>query len=269
MPAQTDPQTQMPLVEGLPPLLVRVLSRPSLVDGTSKLPTGVGFEVVWVAPLSPCHGVVQSPTFRDAPIDYGDLVLWDGAPVAEHRIPTSRSMPVFALLEILRRGDERRWPFVALEKEPGALTELEHALPGGTRIFVQQERFEHHCAACEAGEPHEHEAASVSAPVPASVPPRKATPSPRGPLLSPSQRSPVGDAERRLYGAFARGKVIVPAAVDLVSFRDAWQSVIGGGALAASLPCLYEELGETKHAGQEHQAWRGIEGKALRQKANR
>jgi len=247
MPAQTDPNTNMPLVEGLPPLLVRVLSRPSPVDGTSELPTGVGFELVWVAPLSPCHGVVQSPTFRDAPIDYGDLVLWDGAPVAEHRISAPDSVPVFPLLEILGRGDERRWPFVALERKPDALGRLEEALPPGTRVFVQQERVMHQCPACDAGLPHEHDdgsvpvSASVSASVPASV------------------SAPVS--------AFARGKIIVPAVVDLSSFQAAWERAVGSSALSASLPSLYEDLGETKRAGQQHQAWRGIERKALHEKA--
>ena len=34
-----------------------------------------GFEVVWVQPLSPCHGVVRSPTQRDAVADFGDVVV--------------------------------------------------------------------------------------------------------------------------------------------------------------------------------------------------
>ncbi|MBW2718208.1 MAG: tetratricopeptide repeat protein, partial [Deltaproteobacteria bacterium] len=157
VPARLDRRRGMPYVAGLPPMLLRVLSRPSPTDGTSPLPAKtVGFELVWIAPLSPCHGVVQSPTFRDAPIDYGDLVLWDGAPVAAHRTSSDETVPVFPLLEVLRPGDERRWAFVALEREPGALEGLEAALPGGTRVFVQEERVEHHCAACEAGEPHEH-----------------------------------------------------------------------------------------------------------------
>jgi hypothetical protein len=57
--------------------------------------------------------------------------------------------------------------------------------------------------------------------------------------------------------------------MDLSVFREAWESAIGARALVAALPKLYEELGETKRAGQEHQAWRGIERKALRQKADR
>lgn len=243
MPAQTDPSTHMPLVKGLPPLLVRVLSRPSPVDGTSELPSAVGFELVWVAPLSPCHGVVQSPTFRDAPIDYGDLVLWDGAPVAEQRVAGHEPVPVFPLLEILGRGDERRWPFVSIEREPGAVRQLEESLLAGTRVFVQQERVTHQCPACEAGVPHEHGGsgpASVtgSVSVPASVP------------------------------SFIRGKIIVPAGANLSSFRDSWESALAALGISGALPRLYEELGETKLAGQEHQAWRGIEGKALRQKVD-
>ncbi len=157
VPARIDRSRGMPFVAGLPPMLLRVLSRTPATDATSQLPDkAVGFELVWIAPLSPCHGVVQSPTFRDAPIDYGDLVLWDGAPVAAHQTSSGDAVPVFPLLEILRPGDERRWPFVALEREPGAVRALEEALPDGVHVFIQQERVEHHCAACEAGEPHEH-----------------------------------------------------------------------------------------------------------------
>lgn len=231
--ARIDRSRGMPFVAGLPPMLLRVLSRTPATDATSQLPDkAVGFELVWIAPLSPCHGVVQSPTFRDAPIDYGDLVLWDGAPVAAHQTSSGDAVPVFPLLEILRPGDERRWPFVALEREPGAVRALEEALPDGVHVFIQQERVEHHCAACEAGEPHEHKAESV--PVPASL---------------------------------VRGKLIVPFASKLDEFRGAWEGAVKGRAFSVALPALYEAVGDAKQAGQEHQAWRGIEGKALRQKA--
>jgi len=234
VPASLDQSRGMPYVAGLPPILLRVLSRRSATDGTSPHPAKtVGFELVWIAPLSPCHGVVQSPTFRDAPIDYGDLVLWDGAPVATHRTSAEDTVPVFPLLEVLRIGEEQRWSFVALEREPGALEGLEVALPEGTRVFVQQERVDHHCAACEAGEPHEH---GETAAVPGA-------------------------------GSLARGKVIVPPTQDLEEFRAAWEAATGSRPLSISLPALYEELGDSKQAGQAHQAWRGIEGKALRQKA--
>jgi len=252
--ARLDRSRGMPYVADLPPILLRVLSRTSPTDGTSPLPDKtVGFELVWIAPLSPCHGVVQSPTFRDAPIDYGDLVLWDGAPVAAHQTSAEDTVPVFPLLELLRPGNERRWSFVALEREPGALEGLEAALPEGTRVFVRQERVGHHCVACEAGEPHEHGEAVAPRKVDAVHRPRgEASAKPRG------QREGV---------VFTGGKVIVQPTQDLGAFREAWEAATGARPLSISLPALYEQLGDSKQAGQEHQAWRGIEGKVLRHKA--
>ena len=234
--ARIDHGRDMPYVADLPPLLIRVLSRTPDTDATSQLPDkAVGFELVWVAPLSPCHGVVQSPTFRDAPIDYGDLVLWDGAPVAAHETSEQGTVPVFPLLEILRHGGERRLAFVALEREPGALEGLESELPEGTRVFIQQERVHHGCAACASGEPHDD----------------------HDHLGAPSE-APT---------ALVRGKVILAPTQPLEEFRDAWESALDQRAASIAVPELYELLKDTKRAGQEHQAWRGIEGKALRQKA--
>jgi hypothetical protein len=235
--ARVDHSRDMPYVANLPPLLLRVLSRTPDTDATSTLPDkAVGFELVWVAPLSPCHGVVQSPTFRDAPIDYGDVVLWDGAPVAAHQTLDRGTVPVFPLLEILRYGGERRWPFVALEREPDALRGLEADLPDGVRVFIQEERVAHHCAACAAGEPHEH---------------------------APKDEAPSGaDAP-----GLVRGKVILPPLQQLEPFRDAWEAALRKRAATVALPLLYEQLQDAKRAGQEHQAWRGIEGKAIREKA--
>jgi tetratricopeptide (TPR) repeat protein len=234
--ARVDHGRDMPYVADLPPLLLRVLSRTPDTDATSLLPDkAVGFELVWVAPLSPCHGVVQSPTFRDAPIDYGDLVLWDGAPVAAHETSEHETVPVFPLLEILRKGGERRFPFIAFEREPNALDGLEAELPEGTRVFIQQERVHHGCAACAAGEPHDHHDAGASP---------STTPSP-----------------------LVRGKVILTPTQSLDDFRDAWEAALSKRPAAIAVPKLYELLKDTKRAGQEHQAWRGIEGKALRQKA--
>ncbi|MDH4281981.1 MAG: hypothetical protein OEV36_04970, partial [Myxococcales bacterium] len=139
----------------------------------------------------------------------------------------------------LRPGLERRWPFVALEREPRAIGSLEAALPEGTRVFVQHERVEHHCAACAAGEPHDHGAA---VPTPAAA----------------SAQPPV---------SLVRGKVIVAPTQDLSEFRQAWEAAIEALPITVSLPALYEQLTDSKRAGQEHQAWRGIEGKALRERA--
>ncbi len=230
IPVTLNEKSGMPFVDGLPPVQVRVLSRSSGHAIGSPLPEGAtGFEILWVAPLSPCHGVVQSPSMRDAPIDYGDVILWDGAPISVEQGPGG-PIPRFPLLEILRRGDERRFRFVSLQQESGDTEALAKALPEGCRIFVLHEKVEMVCPTCASGQAmvkHEHQ------------PPE----------------------EHRI----AHGKMIVPAHVDLASLRSAFEGAIGkGGKVMMALPELYETLGETKRAGQEHQTWRGIERTAMK-----
>ncbi|MEO0324669.1 MAG: hypothetical protein AAF447_17030, partial [Myxococcota bacterium] len=136
---------RLPEVDGLPPLRLRVPAKASgfAGQGAPRDAEDRSYEVVWVAPLTPGHGIVQSPTFEEAPVDYGDVVLWDGAPVAEERVAVpgegSRALPVFPLLEILRPGEEKRFRFVAAhegEDLDGWLTDLLSGLPEGCRAFA-------------------------------------------------------------------------------------------------------------------------------------
>jgi hypothetical protein len=119
----------MPYVPDMPPMQIRVATVGEETGQNDPLPAKtVTLEVLWVQPLSPCHGVIQSPTARRASVDYGDVVLWDGAPVRLNRVSGpegARDVPVFPLLWILRPGDERRLRFVGMEKERGAVEKLE------------------------------------------------------------------------------------------------------------------------------------------------
>lgn len=118
----------MPYVADIPPMQIRVATVGEETGQGDPLPArAVTFEVLWVQPLSPCHGVVQSPTARRASVDYGDVVLWDGAPVRMNRV-ANRDVPVFPLLWILRPGDERRLRFVGMQKQRGMVQELGTAL---------------------------------------------------------------------------------------------------------------------------------------------
>ena len=224
MESAVNSKSGMPFVDNIPPLLVRVLSRhhdttmPSPIDAQAAR-----FEVLWVAPLSPCHGVVQSPSFGDAPIDYGDVVLWDGAPASRHAMGATL-MPIFPILEVLRRGKEHRWPFVAAANEQ-QLHALEQALPQGGRVFIQDQQADVSCSHCAQGmhlQDHEHN--------------------------GPSNNS-------LLYG-----KLVFPEAAalsDIEASVDICRKFPTGPRLA--IPQLYELLGDTRRAGQEHQAWLGIE----------
>jgi len=135
----TVAESGMPYVADLPPVQVRAAAVGPGHAGPSVVPDrSVSLELLWVSPLSPCHGVVQSASYRDAAIDYGDVILWDGAPadVGEHE---GRPVPRFPLLSVLRKGDEHRFRFVALERSPGAVTALRDAIPKVAQLFVHSE----------------------------------------------------------------------------------------------------------------------------------
>jgi tetratricopeptide (TPR) repeat protein len=130
----------MPFVPDMPAMQVRVATLGEETGQSDPLPArAVTFEVLWVQPLSPCHGVVQSPTARKASIDYGDVVLWDGAPVRMTK-SEGRDIPVFPLLWILRPGDERRLRFVGMQKERGSVQKLADQLGDDVALVVFDER---------------------------------------------------------------------------------------------------------------------------------
>jgi tetratricopeptide (TPR) repeat protein len=226
-------QANMPLVAGLSPVEVRVPSRGVgyAGDESALVPDrALSFEVVSVAPLSPCHGVVQSPTLRDAAVDYGDVVLWDLAPLSVRKADDGALVPRFPLLEILRRGDEHRFRFIALEQEAGDVAALGDALGEDAELFPLETRIEIVCPRCAAGETlarHEH--------LPAEP--------------------------HRLV----RGKVIARKGTDL---RELCARIEGfaraRGRVKVAVPSLYEALEDPRRAGAEHQAYRGIERVALK-----
>ena len=224
LPAVLDPNTGMPWIKDMPPLRVRTIARRDATGAPSALPnTAVGFELLWVAPMSPCHGVVQSPSFADALVDYGDVLLWDGAPVAQHH-DAQGSAPVFAVLEVLVRGDERRWPFIAVGDTPNPLDRLAEHLPSGARVFVRNERAHTQCTACDQGQPLDTHTA------------------PDTPIY---------------------GKLIIPRSVDAQRAVKALKEALP----AVAIPKAYETQNDSRRAGQEHQAWAGIERRALKKAA--
>lgn len=218
-------ESGMPYVEGLPPVQVRVATRGSGHGYAGpELDSSVLFELVWVSPASPFHGVVQTPTFREGSVDYGDLVLWDGMPVGmtEHE---GKATPRFALLCKLRDGGERRFRFIALEQDEGDVARCAAELPEPARIFMQRAHVEMLCPRCASGD-HMH----------------KHTHQPAEP-------------HRLVYG-----KLIVPAELDLRAFQADFNAYVRKHSkVQFVIPGLHEALGETQAAGKAHQLWRGLE----------
>ncbi|MFK7990957.1 MAG: hypothetical protein AB8I08_33360 [Sandaracinaceae bacterium] len=219
----------LPFVEGLEPAQVRL---PTVGAGHGLAPfvpdEAAGFELVWVQPLSPCHGVVRSPTFRDAMADFGDVVLWDGAPVGVSEID-GKAVPRFPLLSPLHQGDERRFRFLTLEQEEGQTDALGAALEHGAILYRHGERVEHVCPRCAAGETlikHEH-------------------------LPAETHR-------------IAFGKLVLAGDVDLETFaRHLERTRRDHPGVRMAIPSLYEALGETKNAGTHHKRWGTIERTAM------
>jgi len=215
----------LPFVEGLDPVQVRLPTLGSGQDPTRVVPEeAAGFEVVWVQPLTPCHGVVRSPTHREAAADFGDVILWDGAPIGVREIE-GRPVPRFPFLGRLKAGDERRFRFMALQQEEGQVAAVGEALPDGAILYPHGERVEMVCPRCAAGDTlvkHEH--------LPA-------------------------EQHRIVFG-----KVVVPAALPLPRFAEALDAARAGqpGVLFA-IPGLYEALGDTAQAGKHHKRWGTIE----------
>jgi hypothetical protein len=132
----------MPQVDGVPAMQVRVATMGEDFGQHDPLPAkAVSFEVVWVSPLSPCHGVVVTPTARRANVDYGDVVLWDGAPVRVQQVD-GKPVPTFPILSILRAGDERRLRFVGMEKGRGAVEAMQAALGQDVSVVVFDRRHQ-------------------------------------------------------------------------------------------------------------------------------
>lgn len=90
-------------------------------------------ETIWIERLSPCHGVVRSALFQNLGIDYGDVVLFDGAPVTHHKYG-EQQVPVFPQLVTLERPGYRTFPFVGTQPSEGALA----ALSRGPRRPVEE-----------------------------------------------------------------------------------------------------------------------------------
>jgi hypothetical protein len=168
--------------------------------------------------------VIRTPTFREAVADFGDVVLWDGAPVAVRERDDSQ-VPCMAILGVLKRGDERRFRFLARQQRAGDIEALGLELPDGVVLYRHGERVEHVCPRCAAGDVlvrHRH------------LPPE----------------------EHRI----AFGKIVVPGARELGAFaRTLEEARIRHPGVLLAIPSLYESLGETAEAGKHHKRWGEIE----------
>jgi hypothetical protein len=210
--------------DGLPfgrfaPVQVRISSLGQGIDPQAHIPgTHANFENVWIERRGICHGAIVSATYHDLCADYGDVVLFDGAPVG-YRVDGQSRVPRFPLLQKIRDGAYRRYRFAAVQTKGGAVKALEPRFPHGTDVYVHDEQVRWTCEDCARGEEH------------------------------------IDHADAR-ESFVVTGKLIVPADADAHAFAGELQRVhreVSGIRIAC--PALYEALGDQEMASAERKAF--------------
>ena len=129
-----------------PQCKVRLAERPLAERDKANDDPGLE-ETIWIQRLSACHGVIRSVLYQDLGIDYGDVVLFDGAPITYHTYGEDR-YPVFPHLSTLRRRDYRFFDFVGTQEEARQLADVSTDLEGDSIVYSHTENFKVICANC-------------------------------------------------------------------------------------------------------------------------
>jgi hypothetical protein len=127
---------------------VRLAERPIAERDRAAMPDDPGTEeTIWVERLSPCHGIVRSALYEELGVEYGDLVLFDGAPIVHHTYD-DRQVPVFPHLATLARSGYLVFRFAGSQERPGQLADLSERLPEDALLYVHTEQVVQLCASC-------------------------------------------------------------------------------------------------------------------------
>ncbi|MEM9402785.1 MAG: prenyltransferase [Pseudomonadota bacterium] len=145
---------------GYPQCKVRLAQRPLAERSTDDDNPGHE-ETIWIERLSPCHGVVRSVLYADLGVDFGDVVLIDGAPITYHRYGDSE-VPVFPHLATLVHSGYRFYDFAGTQETTMQVEDASEDLQGDSVIYSHTERLETICASCWRDPDLEHEHDEVS-----------------------------------------------------------------------------------------------------------
>lgn len=166
---------------------------------------------VYVERLSACHGIVRCALFEeDIGVEYGDVVLFDGAPVGRQ----GDGSPIYPHLATLQRSGYRTYWFGGTQPCAGAVSALSSALPGDAVVYVLTEQMVFLCAECARGRgkgskhAHTHEEAEH----------RRV----RGKICASPEVDPRGllDYLDRAMAASPGTRVLSPSLVEEAGFND-------------------------------------------------
>ncbi len=125
---------------------VKLAERP-LAERTADLDDPGEEETVWIERLSPCHGIIRSVLYKNLGVDYGDVILMDGAPITHHTYGEER-VPVYPHLATLLRRNYQFFDFAGTQEAESQLADLSEELDGDAVIYSHSESLKIICANC-------------------------------------------------------------------------------------------------------------------------
>jgi tetratricopeptide (TPR) repeat protein len=125
---------------------VKVAQRP-LAERSADLDDPGLEETIWIERLSPCHGIIRSVLYEELGVDYGDVILIDGAPITHHTYG-DKQVPVFPHLATLVRRKYKRYDFAGTQHEARQLADADIELDGDSVIYPHSEYLRQFCARC-------------------------------------------------------------------------------------------------------------------------
>ncbi|HEY0722841.1 MAG TPA: hypothetical protein VGD41_02370 [Pyrinomonadaceae bacterium] len=145
------------LPEGTYPTCKVMLAERPLAERTAASDDPGLEETIWIERLSPCHGIIRGVLYQRLGVDFGDVVLIDGAPVTHHKYG-DRDIPVFPHLATLVRSNYQFYDFAGTQDGEGRINGASADLDRDSVIYSHTENFSYLCASCwrDPGIDHEH-----------------------------------------------------------------------------------------------------------------
>src|SRR5262249_22735591 len=135
------------LPEGSYPLCKVKLAERPLAERNADMDDPGLQETIWIERLSPCHGIIRSVLYDDLGVDYGDVILFDGAPITFHTYGDDK-VEVFPHLATLVRQNYQFFDFAGTQGEPRQLSDADRDLDGDSVIYSHSEFVMQFCARC-------------------------------------------------------------------------------------------------------------------------
>jgi hypothetical protein len=125
---------------------VKLAQRP-LAERSAEMDDPGLEETIWIERLSPCHGIIRSVLCHELGVDYGDVILIDGAPITHHTYGETK-VPVFPHLATLVRRNYQFYDFAGTQQDPRQLADASIDLAGDTVVYAHSESVQMLCANC-------------------------------------------------------------------------------------------------------------------------